>query len=190
MRFLSTTDLAYQLNVSSRTVLNMIRRGEIAAIRVGRQWRIDPESVDRWMKAATPSACPSDPSTTHARDRGRAQQPEQGFALAELRVVPRDAAVVQQTSVRRDEPVQAEKATPAQSTDELTVTEAATQLQDVVSGLDLGRARARVSAAANRSEFRTNGKERNARRIDPNSFSRWLLKQRERDLAKADDSKW
>jgi len=72
----------------------------------------------------------------------------------------------------------------------MTVTAAAKRLMDVVSGLTLEKARARVSAAAGRDEFQTNGKERTDRRIDRDTFSTWLLKQRERDLAEADSDGW
>ena len=68
----------------------------------------------------------------------------------------------------------------------LTVTEAAKLLQDVVSGLTLERARARVSGAANRGQLRTNGEKGTTRRIDHESLSAWLLKQREKDLQRAD----
>lgn len=68
----------------------------------------------------------------------------------------------------------------------LTVTEAAKLLQDVVSNLTLKKARARVSGAANRGEFRTNGEKGATRRIDHESVSAWLLKQREKHLASFD----
>jgi hypothetical protein len=72
----------------------------------------------------------------------------------------------------------------------LSVTEAAQELMGVVSGIDLQKARARVSAAAGRDEFRTNGKTRGSRRIDRDSFSTWLMRQRDRDLEKADSGRW
>ena len=65
----------------------------------------------------------------------------------------------------------------------LTVTEAAKLLQDVVSDLTLKKARARVSGAANRKQFKTNDEKGSVRRIDQDSFSSWLLKQREKHLA-------
>lgn len=68
----------------------------------------------------------------------------------------------------------------------LTVTNAAKRLMVKVYGLTLEKARARVSAAAGRGEFVTNGKERNDRRIDLHTFNTWLLEQERRDLAKAD----
>lgn len=69
----------------------------------------------------------------------------------------------------------------------LTVTEAAALLLDVVSGLDISRAKARVSKAASSQKFQTNGKKGEARRIDRDSFSTWLLDQRSRDLDAADE---
>ncbi len=68
----------------------------------------------------------------------------------------------------------------------LTVTEAAKLLQEVVSGIRIERARARVSKAAKDGKFQTNGEQRQARRIDQDSFSSWLLKQREKHLASFD----
>ncbi len=70
----------------------------------------------------------------------------------------------------------------------LTVTDAATLLQKYVDNLSLKKAKARVSAAAGRKEFTTNGKVRLERRIERNSFSTWLLKQNEKNLAKDDTS--
>lgn len=68
----------------------------------------------------------------------------------------------------------------------LTVTEAARLLMKVVSDLNLKKARARVSAAAGRDDFTTNGKKGEARRIDRDSFSTWLIKHHVRDVAAAD----
>ena len=65
---------------------------------------------------------------------------------------------------------------------QLTVTEAAKRLVDVVDGLSLEKARARVCKATRANKFRTNGEKRSKRRIDPHSFSTWLLEQRDSDL--------
>lgn len=65
----------------------------------------------------------------------------------------------------------------------LTVTEAAKLLLDDISGIDLNKAKARVSKAAGDDLFRTNGKTGRERRIDRDSFSTWRLEQREKDLA-------
>lgn len=68
----------------------------------------------------------------------------------------------------------------------ITVTAAAKLLLADVSGIDLDKARARVSKAATEHRFRTNGKSGQNRRIDRDSFSTWRLEQREKDLAKDD----
>lgn len=65
----------------------------------------------------------------------------------------------------------------------ITVTAAATLLLDDISGIDLDKAKARVSKAANEGKFRTNGKKGSARRIGHDSFSTWRLEQRAKDLA-------
>jgi len=62
------------------------------------------------------------------------------------------------------------------------VTEAAQLLARDLPWLDEKKARARVSTAARRQEFRANGKARREHRIEPYSFDAWRLKQRDRDL--------
>ncbi|MBX3322453.1 MAG: hypothetical protein KF757_05630 [Phycisphaeraceae bacterium] len=64
----------------------------------------------------------------------------------------------------------------------LSVTEAAELLINDVSGIDLDKAKARVSKAATEKRFRTNGISGRDRRIDRDSFSTWRLEQRENDL--------
>lgn len=75
----------------------------------------------------------------------------------------------------------------ADSTIWLTVTQCAEMLLDDVSGLDLRRARARVSKAADK-KFKTNGKTGSERLIDRDSFSTWRLRQRAKDLARGDEA--
>lgn len=65
----------------------------------------------------------------------------------------------------------------------ITVTAAAELLLTDVSGINLDKAKARVSKAAGEGRFRTNGKSGRERRIDRDSFSTWRLQQREKDLA-------
>lgn len=75
----------------------------------------------------------------------------------------------------------------------LTVTDAARLLMKYVSGIDLDKASARVSRAAGDSKkkhFTTNGRTRTDRRIEPDSFNTWLLRQHERDLAAAENDGW
>lgn len=71
----------------------------------------------------------------------------------------------------------------------ITVTAAATMLLDDVSGIDLGKAKARVSKAAGESRFRTNGLTGKNRRIDRDSFSTWRLEQRAKDLDAYDSNR-
>lgn len=69
-------------------------------------------------------------------------------------------------------------------------TEAAKMLCEAISGLVLKHARGRVSAAAGRDEFKTNGKKRRHLRIDRHTFSTWLWEQREKGLDAEDDDEW
>lgn len=71
---------------------------------------------------------------------------------------------------------------PVPSDNWMTVSECARLLLNDVDGLDLEKAKARVSWAAGKNKFRTNEKKGNARRIDRDSFSTWRLEQRERGL--------
>jgi CheY-like chemotaxis protein len=68
----------------------------------------------------------------------------------------------------------------------LTVTEAAKLLMAVVSNIDLKKARARISKAADAGKFKTNGQKGRSRRIDQDSFNTWRFEQMEKDLAAAD----
>ena len=70
----------------------------------------------------------------------------------------------------------------------LTVTQAAEMLLEVVSNIDLPRARARVSRGAQRGKFKTNNCRGKARRVERPSYSIWLLEQREKDLTNTDPS--
>jgi len=71
----------------------------------------------------------------------------------------------------------------------MTVSECAKLFLNDVDGLNLEKAKARISWAASQHKFRTNGKKGNARRIDRDSFSTWRLKQRERDLDAEDEGR-
>ncbi len=64
----------------------------------------------------------------------------------------------------------------------ITVTEGAQLLANDLPYLDLKKAAARISKAAGAGKFVTNGKTRDARRIERGSFDAWRLEQRDRDL--------
>jgi len=68
----------------------------------------------------------------------------------------------------------------------ITVTQAAKLLARDVPGLDMAKARSRISTAAGREEFKFDG-DRKGRRIEPISFDAWRLKQRDRDLDELDE---
>jgi len=46
---LSIRAVADHLDVSIKTVRRWIERGDLAAFKVGHQWRIDPEDLDRFL---------------------------------------------------------------------------------------------------------------------------------------------
>jgi excisionase family DNA binding protein len=51
MELLTTADVARILQLSVKTVGEMIRNGELPAMRIGRrQWRVRRESLEEWMK--------------------------------------------------------------------------------------------------------------------------------------------
>mgnify|MGYP007040049610 CR=1 FL=1 len=69
----------------------------------------------------------------------------------------------------------------------ITVTEGARLLTNDLPYLDMKKAAARISKAAGAGKFMTNGKARDARRIDRTSFDAWRLEQRDRDLDAEED---
>jgi len=46
MKYLTTEEVAKILKVSTWTIYNLIKSGELSAFRVGAQWRIPQEEVD------------------------------------------------------------------------------------------------------------------------------------------------
>lgn len=46
---LTVNDIANRLMVSEGTVLNMIRRGDLVAVHVGRQFRVEPQELARFL---------------------------------------------------------------------------------------------------------------------------------------------
>ena len=69
----------------------------------------------------------------------------------------------------------------------LTNKDAATRLKEVVSKVTFEKAKSRVSVAASRQAFRTNGQTGDGHRIETASFMDWLWRQRAADLAKDDN---
>jgi excisionase family DNA binding protein len=48
-RLLTAGEVAEQLRVSTMTVYRLIRRGELPAVRVGRNYRVRVEDLDRYL---------------------------------------------------------------------------------------------------------------------------------------------
>jgi len=44
--YYTTTEFAQMFRISDRTVRLMIRRGQLPAVKIGKQWRIPREAVD------------------------------------------------------------------------------------------------------------------------------------------------
>ncbi len=47
---LTVQDVAEMLKVCPRTVLNMVKRGEIPATRIGHLWRFEEDSIHNWLR--------------------------------------------------------------------------------------------------------------------------------------------
>jgi excisionase family DNA binding protein len=50
IRLLTLKETAELLRVSSRTVMGMVKRKELPALKVGRQWRINESHLSKWMQ--------------------------------------------------------------------------------------------------------------------------------------------
>lgn len=48
-RFLTVAEVASELRVSTMTVYRLIKAGQLAAVRVGKSYRVREEDVDRYL---------------------------------------------------------------------------------------------------------------------------------------------
>ena len=48
-KLLTVDDLAAYLQVSTKTIYRMLRRGQLPCYRVGSLWRFRKEAIDRWL---------------------------------------------------------------------------------------------------------------------------------------------
>lgn len=48
---LKSEDVCMMLGISVRTLRNLVRRGEIPHLRIGRLLRFDPNALERWINA-------------------------------------------------------------------------------------------------------------------------------------------
>ena len=53
-RLLTIKDVAYRLQLSERTVRRLVDAGELLAFRVGRQWRILPKDLQKYLDRSRP----------------------------------------------------------------------------------------------------------------------------------------
>lgn len=51
MNFLKVNEIAKDLRVTRNTVIALIKKGEISAIKVGDQYRVPEENYVKWIKA-------------------------------------------------------------------------------------------------------------------------------------------
>lgn len=49
-RFLTVAEVASQLRVSNMTVYRLVKAGELAAVRVGKSYRLREDDVDRYLR--------------------------------------------------------------------------------------------------------------------------------------------
>ena len=50
MRFMTLAEAAAVLQISKRTILRMIQKGSVPALKVGGQWRIRESQLRRWAE--------------------------------------------------------------------------------------------------------------------------------------------
>ena len=65
MKLLTIPEVARALNVSSARVYELVRRGLIPAVRIGRQRRIHPDQFERWLSEG--GTRPGDPQPESRR---------------------------------------------------------------------------------------------------------------------------
>ena len=51
--FITAEELAQTLKVHPRTILRLVERNELSAVRVGHQWRFRREWVNQWLEQNT-----------------------------------------------------------------------------------------------------------------------------------------
>lgn len=61
---LEVQEVADQLRVNARTVLRLLEKGDLKAIKVGRQWRVRRSELERYLEGESPSASVLDTTAT------------------------------------------------------------------------------------------------------------------------------
>ena len=52
-KMLTPDDIANYLAVTPQTVTNLIRKGDLPGIKIGKQWRVDPDQFQRYLQRST-----------------------------------------------------------------------------------------------------------------------------------------
>ena len=52
-KMLTPDDIANYLAVTPQTVTNLIREGDLPGIKIGKQWRVDPDQFRRYLQRST-----------------------------------------------------------------------------------------------------------------------------------------
>jgi len=55
-RLLDSQEAAKLLNIHPKTIVQMARRGEIPAMRIGKFWRFRASALDKWVRSAVDSS--------------------------------------------------------------------------------------------------------------------------------------
>ena len=55
-RLLDNQEAAKLLNIHPKTIVQMARRGEIPAMRIGKFWRFRASALDKWVRSAVDSS--------------------------------------------------------------------------------------------------------------------------------------
>jgi excisionase family DNA binding protein len=72
-RLLTANEVAAQLRVSTMTIYRLIRRGELPAVRVGRNYRVRASALDDYLRAQV-----VDPSTVDLAELAEAENRGEG----------------------------------------------------------------------------------------------------------------
>ena len=54
--FMTTDEVLDFLRINPRTIYRLIHRGDLPAVRVGRQWRFRQSDVEAWLERQRPQA--------------------------------------------------------------------------------------------------------------------------------------
>lgn len=82
-RLLTVAQVARRLAVKRSYVLRLIRRRDLARVRVGRYWRVEPEAVERYISTHRDGAREDDPPVVDDRQRSLFEEEPDRLALAE-----------------------------------------------------------------------------------------------------------